>query len=58
MSTDYRLLASTDYRLLASSDLALHLREHADDPRCTVVLMDDMNVDRDRDQGTDDARSL
>jgi len=39
-------------------DLALHLREHADNPNCTVILMGDMNVDRDRDQSTDNATCL
>ena len=43
---------------LMMADLALHLRAYADDPHCTVVLMGDMNVDRDRDQGTEDATSL
>ena len=43
---------------LMMADLALHLRAHADDPHCTVILMGDTNVDRDRDQGTDDAKCL
>ena len=43
---------------LMMADLALHLRAHADDPHCTLVLMGNMNVDRDRDQGTGDATSL
>ena len=40
------------------ADLALHLRAHADDPHCTVILMCDINVGRGRDQGTDDAKCL
>ena len=43
---------------LMMADLALHLRAHTDDPYCTVILMGDMNVDRGRDQGTDDAKCM
>ena len=43
---------------LMMADLALHLRAYADNPHCTVAIMGDMNVDRDRDQGTDDATRL
>jgi hypothetical protein len=43
---------------LMMADLALHLRAHADDPHCTLVLMGDMNVDRDKDQGIGDATCL
>ena len=44
---------------LMMADLALHLRAHADDPHyCTLVLMGDMPVYRDRDQGIGDATYL
>ena len=43
---------------LMMADLALDLRAHADDSHCTVILMGDLNVDRDRDQGTGDAKCL
>ena len=43
---------------LMMADLALHLRAHTDGPHCTVILMGDMNVDWDRDQGTGDATWL
>ena len=48
----------THPKRLLMADLSLHLRAYADNPHCTIVLMGDMNVERDRDQGTDDAKSL